>query len=108
MRRRSATALCWITLFILASIQALSFSSLSWVEFNGMSLFDFSDYVCSNILMPLGGLSIALLAGWKAWPVMKEQMLAIRPHSVLTIGWIRLTISVLAPALVIVVLISGM
>ena len=107
MRRRSATALCWITLFILASIQALSFSSLSWVEFNGMSLFDFSDYVCSNILMPLGGLSIALLAGWKAWPVMKEQMLAIRPHSVFTIGWIRLTISVLAPALVIVVLISG-
>ncbi|HJI93714.1 sodium-dependent transporter [Parasutterella secunda] len=107
MRRRAATALCWITLFIFASLQALSFSSFSWVEINGMSLFDFSDYVCSNILMPLGGLSIAALAGWKAWPVMKQQMLAIRHHSVLTIGWIRLTISLLAPALVVIVLISG-
>ena len=66
MRRRAATALCWVTLFILASIQALSFSSLSWVEIHGMSLFDFSDYVCSNILMPIGGLCIAALAGWKA------------------------------------------
>ena len=107
MRRRAATALCWVTLFILASIQALSFSSLSWVEIHGMSLFDFSDYVCSNILMPIGGLCIAALAGWKAWPVMKEQMLAIRQHSWLTLGWIRLTISLLAPALVIVVLVSG-
>ena len=72
-----------------------------------MSLFDFSDYLCSNILMPLGGLSIAILAGWKAWPVMKSQMTLIRPHSALTVGWIRLTISILAPALVIIVLISG-
>ena len=72
-----------------------------------MSLFDFSDYLCSNILMPLGGLSVAALAGWKAWPIMKAQMLAIRPHNMLTIGWIRLTISILAPALVVIVLISG-
>lgn len=107
MRRRAATALCWVSLFILASIQALSFSSLSWVEIHGMSLFDFSDYLCSNILMPIGGLCIAALAGWKAWPIMKAQMLAIRKHSWLTLNWIRLTISLLAPALVIVVLLSG-
>ena len=107
MRRRAAVALCWVTLFILASIQALSFSSLSEIQFNGMSLFDFSDYVCSNILMPIGGLCIAILAGWLSWPVMKEQLTAISPHSAITIAWIRLAITVLAPALVIVVLVSS-
>lgn len=107
MRRRAAVALCWVTLFILASIQALSFSSLSEIQFNGMSLFDFSDYVCSNILMPIGGLCIAILAGWLSWPVMKEQLTAIFPHSAITIAWIRLAITVLAPALVIVVLVSS-
>lgn len=107
MRRRAAVALCWVTLFILASIQALSFSTLSEVYFHGMSLFDFSDYICSNILMPIGGFCIAVLAGWQTWPVMKEQLTAVRPHSTLTIAWIRVAITVLAPALVIAVLVSS-
>ena len=107
MRRRAATALCWITLFIFASLQALSFSSFSWIEINGMSLFDFSDYVCSNILMPLGGLSIVDLARWKAWPGMQQHMLAIRHPSVLTIGLIRLTSYLLASDIAAVCLISG-
>ena len=107
MRRRAAVALCWVTLFILASIQALSFSTLSEVYFHGMSLFDFSDYICSNILMPIGGFFIAVLAGWRTWPVMKEQLTAVRPHSTLTIAWIRVAITMLAPALVIAVLVSS-
>lgn len=107
MHRRSATILCWGTLFILSSIQALSFGPLSDIKISGMPLFDFSDYVCSNIFMPLGGLCIAALAGWKAWPTMKQQLMMPQAHSALYMGWIRLTISVLAPALVLVVLFSG-
>lgn len=107
MHRRSATILCWGTLFVFASIQALGFSTFADFTVAGMSLFDFSDYVCSNILMPLGGLSIAALAGWIAWPTMKAQMVLIKDHNPIYIGWIRLTITILAPALVAIVLISG-
>lgn len=107
MHRRSATILCWGTLFVFASIQALGFSTFADFTVAGMSLLDFSDYVCSNILMPLGGLSIAALAGWIAWPTMKAQMVLIKDHNPIYIGWIRLTITILAPALVAIVLISG-
>ena len=107
MHRRSATILCWGTLFVLASIQALSFGPLSNWTINGMALLDFSDYVCSNIFMPMGGLAIAALAGWFAWPTMKAQLLDPQTHSALFVAWVRLAIAVLAPALVLVVLVSG-
>jgi NSS family neurotransmitter:Na+ symporter len=29
-----------------------------------MSIFDFFDYVASNIMLPLGGMLIAIFAGW--------------------------------------------
>ena len=29
-----------------------------------MSLFDACDYLCSNILLPLGGILICIFAGW--------------------------------------------
>ena len=38
---------------------------------------------------------------------MKQQLMMPQAHNALYMGWIRLTISVLAPALVLVVLISG-
>ncbi len=43
----------------------LSFND--WAEFKpffGMTLFDFLDYLTANILLPLGGLLIAIFVGW--------------------------------------------
>lgn len=41
-----------------------SFSFLSHVEIMGFNLFYFYDFVATNIIMPLVGLFVAILAGW--------------------------------------------
>jgi NSS family neurotransmitter:Na+ symporter len=43
---------------------ALSFNKMSEVHFFGMTFFDVSDYLASNILLPLGGFFIAIFVGW--------------------------------------------
>lgn len=42
----------------------LSFSDWKDITFLGLNFFDFIDYITSNIMMPLGGLLIAVFAGW--------------------------------------------
>jgi neurotransmitter:Na+ symporter, NSS family len=41
-----------------------SFSFMSDVTFFGKNTFDFLDYITANIMLPLGGILIALFAGW--------------------------------------------
>ncbi len=41
-----------------------SFNFLSDVKLAGFNIFDFLDFVTANVMLPLGGLFIALFAGW--------------------------------------------
>jgi len=52
---------CSIILGILCS---LSFGVLSGVKIFGMTIFDFFDWTASNLCLPVGGMFIALFAGW--------------------------------------------
>jgi NSS family neurotransmitter:Na+ symporter len=45
---------------------ALSQSLLAHIRPGGRTLFDWADYLSSNLLMPMGGIAIALFVGW-AW-----------------------------------------
>lgn len=42
----------------------LSFNLWSGYKLFGLSFFDFLDYLTANIMLPLGGLFIAIFAGW--------------------------------------------
>lgn len=44
---------------------ALSFGPLAHVKITGMTLFGLFDYATSNIMLPLGGLIVAIFVGWK-------------------------------------------
>ena len=44
---------------------SLSFGSLSGVKILGLTFFDFLDHLCSDWLLPLGGLIFTLFVGWK-------------------------------------------
>ncbi len=44
---------------------ALSFGCLSGAKLFGLSIFDFCDFLCSNILMTLGALAFTLFVGWR-------------------------------------------
>ncbi|WP_040285202.1 sodium-dependent transporter [Sporosarcina koreensis] len=61
--RRTRKAVTWLTgliVFLAAIPSALSSSALSWFTLFGKSVFDNTDYLVSNIMLPLGNLLIAL------------------------------------------------
>lgn len=49
----------------LGVLSALSFNLLSFVKIGGMGLFDFSDFITAKVLMPLGGIAMAIFIGWR-------------------------------------------
>ena len=44
---------------------SLSFGPLAGMKVLGLSFFDFLDHLCSDWLLPLGGLVFTLFVGWK-------------------------------------------
>jgi NSS family neurotransmitter:Na+ symporter len=76
LSRRGAVLLAGSISFTLGLLAALSFNVLSDTHplgsitlFEGKTFFDLFDYLVTNIMMPLGGILIALFAGW----VVKKQ-----------------------------------
>lgn len=59
-KRRTVTTLLGIILFIAAIPAALSSSTLSGISIYGKSIFDATDFLVSNIMLPLGSLLIAI------------------------------------------------
>jgi NSS family neurotransmitter:Na+ symporter len=65
MRRPVAAAVTGVIMFVLGSLATLSQSPvLANVKFFGKNFFDLFDFVSSNVLLPLGGLAIAIVGGW--------------------------------------------
>lgn len=87
----AVTGLAWV----LGIGSVLSFNHWSGPEYQwfGKTLFDLKDYLASNILLPLGGLLIALFTAWAAGHRFAEQGLALRRG--FTLWW--LLIRYLAP-----------
>ncbi|WP_367067426.1 sodium-dependent transporter [Oryzisolibacter sp. LB2S] len=66
LTRPRATLLTLFVLMLPGAGCALSQSTLAHVRPGGRTLFDWADFVSSNLLMPAGGIAIALFVGW-AW-----------------------------------------
>lgn len=67
-KREKRTKVSWITgilIFIVGVPAALSYGVLSDFTIFDQTMFDLSDYLVSNILMPIGALLIALFVGFK-------------------------------------------
>ncbi|HYD97274.1 MAG TPA: sodium-dependent transporter [Noviherbaspirillum sp.] len=62
--RRKATGVTLGLLALTGSTCALTNSTLAGVTLFGMNLFDLFDFVSSNLLLPAGGIFIALFVGW--------------------------------------------
>jgi NSS family neurotransmitter:Na+ symporter len=111
MNRHTVVILLSISIFILGIPSALSFGELEGVRIFGLSLFDSMDYLSANILMPLGGLFIALFVGWnlKREEVMGELFSGFRDGSgnrKLANSWYFL-LKYIAPILIILVFLSS-
>ncbi len=106
-KRPVAVIVCLLFMLILSIPCALSYGVLADVKLFGKTVFDMSDFIVSNISLPIGGLLSAIFAAWfvwdkveKAWPS-KQQNPSWKK-------WMRLLIGILCPALVVVILISGL
>lgn len=64
MKRRKAATLVTIACSMVGVVCALSFGPFENIKIFGMTIFDFFDYVSSNIMLPVGGMFIALFTGW--------------------------------------------
>ena len=64
LSRPRATLLTLLALVVIGAGCALSQSTLADFTPGGRNLFDWADFVSSNLLLPLGGIFIALFVGW--------------------------------------------
>ena len=104
--RKAATAGVVAAVWLLGVGQALSFSSWSQLKFFGQNLFELSDFLASNVLLPLGGILIALFVGWILPSNQTSGALGIEPPLVHRV-W-RLTLRFVAPFAVAVVMLNGL
>jgi NSS family neurotransmitter:Na+ symporter len=80
MKRHNAVFLLSATIFILGIPSALSFGEFSGFKIFGLSWFDTMDFLSANILLPFGGMMVAVFMGWylKKQEVMNELFYGVR------------------------------
>lgn len=64
-KRKKVSWIAGITVFLIGIPSALSFGVLSDVKIFNLSVFDFADYLTSNIALPVGALFISLFIGYQ-------------------------------------------
>lgn len=110
MSRPKGAILSTIALAIVGILPCLSFGMLSDVKpIAGKTFFDLFDFFTSNLSLPIGGLIILFLAGFKCWPTVAQNIAPdLQESSNLLLKILRFAICVLSPILVVIVLISGL
>lgn len=65
MKRKLATIIATVIISLLGVICSLSVGIFEHYTFFGLNFFGLVDWISANLLLPLGGLFIALFVGWK-------------------------------------------
>ena len=76
--RAQATVMVGLLIWAIGFGSVLSFNLLSDVTFLAGTIYDNVDYLTSNIMLPLGGLLIAVFAGWVCVVIRPPTSWAIR------------------------------
>jgi len=108
--RKGSTLVTVLGMGLVGSLCALSNSTLANFKLFGMTAFDFCDYTTSNILLPLGGLLIAIFVGWVwGWPKFKETL--SNEGKLKNEGLLKVIFNILrfvSPVLVLLILLTGL
>jgi len=101
--RKPVSAAMGVAIFALGVPSALSLGPWADITIFGKPFLDFVDYLATHLLLPLGGIGIAVFAGWAVAPRMLEEVSPGRLAGI----WLFL-LRWAAPAAVGWVLISGL
>lgn len=107
-KRKRASWLAGILIFVVGIPSALSFGVLSDIEIFNKSIFDFADFLVSNISLPLGALFISLFIGYRIprHTVKKELELGTKGLGILFDIW-YFTIRFIAPIGIVLVFLNS-
>ena len=104
MNRNKAALLLGVITWTLGLGTVVSFNVGSDVSFlMGKNFFDSLDYLTANIMLPLGGLLVAIFAGWTMKRTTVEKELNMASYGVYAL-W-TITVRLISPAAVIIVMI---
>lgn len=110
LSRRNATLITLVALALVGSLAALSNSVTADITLFGKNAFDLYDFLTSNILLPLGGLMIAVFVGW-VWGF-KKMKAALSNNGVLhndgVITAVFLLVKFVAPVLILIIMLNGL
>jgi neurotransmitter:Na+ symporter, NSS family len=104
--RKRATIIMAAIAFVVGVPSALSSGLWKDVEIFGLTFFRLADYLTANILLPLGGILIAVFAGWAWGKEVKKEMLTGSGNEKLFKIWL-FAVRVVAPLAVGIVMISN-
>jgi NSS family neurotransmitter:Na+ symporter len=108
--RKKSTLITVVSMAVVGSLAALSNSTMANVTVFGKSFFDLYDYVSSNILLPVGGLMIAIFATWVwGWPRFKTAL--SNDGALANEGVLKVVYNILkfvSPVLVAIILLTGL
>jgi NSS family neurotransmitter:Na+ symporter len=105
MKRVNACVVMGLMTWFFGVIVALSFNIWSKITFFGKGIFDLLDYLTANLMLPIGGLCIAIFTGWIMKSSDSEHELELEKPQYY--GLWKFLISYIAPAAVIIVLLKG-
>ena len=104
LSRVYATNILGVFTWTFGILTVLSFNELSDFKIFGMTIFDNIDYLTSKIMLPLGGLLMALFAGF----IMKRAIVISELNSnVLLANLWFILLKILSPILLIIIFING-
>lgn len=72
--RRRATLATGLFCFVIGVPASLSLGAWSGLTVFGLGAFDLMDYLTSKVMLPAGGILVALFVGWKAWPILSHEI----------------------------------
>jgi len=105
--RSRATIIMAVLAFIVGVPSALSFGLWENVDVFGLSFFRLADFLTANILLPIGGICIAVFAGWAWGRAVKDEMLEGSKSDKLYKVWLW-SVRILAPLAVSIIFISNL
>ena len=104
--RHKATVTMFIAIGLLGVLSVLSYNVISDWKIGAMDLNGILDYLANQIMLPLGGLLIAIFAAWQVSKSSLREQLPLMPEAVFEI-W-HLLLRFLLPIAIIVILVTGL
>ncbi len=108
IKRRNATILATVLISFLGILCSLSMGIMKDVTFFDLNFFDLLDWISANMLLPLGGMFIALFTGWYLGrKKIKDEILHGGYISKFFLNGFLFLVKILAPVAIAVVFLHG-